>query len=252
VVDRARLPFGKFFWSDWRADPNLRACSAGARGLWMEMLCIAAAHQPPGYVAVNGMPCDEEMIARLAGIPISEVRLLLPEIETNGVSSRDRRGWIYSRRMIRDAKRRDKAQIDGKKGGNPNLCKDREKTQGVKGRDKGADKPHIPEANSDTNVSAAKAASADDLKAAVWAEGKALVATTGKPAKAAGQIVGRWRNNAPDDTTLLEIIRDAKGKMDPLAWVPAALKARATLDPMAALQRDAARIAREDQRRAAA
>ncbi len=34
--------WSKFYWSDWLSDSALRAVSSAARGLWIDMLCIAA------------------------------------------------------------------------------------------------------------------------------------------------------------------------------------------------------------------
>jgi DNA-binding Lrp family transcriptional regulator len=115
--------WSKFYWSDWSSDHCLRACSIAARGLWMELLCIAAGHDPIGYVAVNGRSLSAEEIARIAGLAAPEVETLLRELERNGVFSRDRKGAIYSRRMIRDQKRAKTARKNGKNGGNPNLIK---------------------------------------------------------------------------------------------------------------------------------
>jgi hypothetical protein len=146
------LPWAKFFWSDYAADPALRLCSFAAQGLWMRMLCIAAEHEPGGYVAVNGRGLDNQAIARSTGGSVEEVETLLSELEGNGVFSRDRRGWIYSRRLVNDAKRRRKASEAGKLGGNPTLRKQRGKSPTLKGKDKGSlngeANPHIPEARS--------------------------------------------------------------------------------------------------------
>lgn len=140
------LPFGKFFWSDYASDPALKICSFAAQGLWMRLLCIAAEHDPVGYVAVNGRGLETSGIARAAGGSLDEVSALLDELESNGVFSRDRRGWIYSRRMIRDAKKARKARENGKKGGNPSLGKQTENPAS----DNPEVKPHIPEARYQT------------------------------------------------------------------------------------------------------
>jgi hypothetical protein len=92
----------KFFWSDWSSDKGLRACSYAARGLWMELLCIAAEAKPKGFVSVNGRACDAGCISRMTGGEIGEVAALLSELEEHGVFSRDEAGAIYSRRMIAD------------------------------------------------------------------------------------------------------------------------------------------------------
>lgn len=115
----------KFFWSDWESDPALRLCSFAAQGLWMRLLCIAAAHDPIGYVAVAGRPLGATDIARMTGGSEGEVADLLGELDRNGVFSRDRQTRIYSRRMVNDAKRAAIARKNGAKGGNPNLSKER-------------------------------------------------------------------------------------------------------------------------------
>jgi hypothetical protein len=140
----APLPFGKFFWSDYASDPALKVCGFAAQGLWMRMLCIAAEHSPVGYVAINGRCLDPQAIARVCGGSLDEVSELLSELESNGVFSRDRRGWIYSRRMLRDAKKARNARENGKKGGNPKLRKQTENPEPDNPSDKGRDKPHIP------------------------------------------------------------------------------------------------------------
>ena len=97
--------WGKFFWSDWLSDSGLRACSYGARGLWMDMLCIAAGAQPKGYISVAGRACDAKAIARLTGGQMDEVVALIAELEEHGVFSRNEAGTIYSRRMVADTAR---------------------------------------------------------------------------------------------------------------------------------------------------
>lgn len=111
----------KFFWSDWQSDPCVRLCSLAARGLWMDMLCIAGQHDPIGYVAVGGRGLDSTALARMTGGSESEVSALLAELEQNGVFSRDRHGRVYSRRMVADAKKQAAARDFGKEGGNPKL-----------------------------------------------------------------------------------------------------------------------------------
>lgn len=142
--------WSKFFWSDWQAEPTLRRCSLAARGLWMEVLCLAAQAEPAGYLVKDGEPLDVARLARNVGAKNGEVDRLLAELETEGVFSRDRRGRIYSRRIVRDAKLRAAAVKSGKRGGNPTLCKQREKSLTLKGADNATVGPisHKPESTS--------------------------------------------------------------------------------------------------------
>jgi hypothetical protein len=110
-------PHTRFFWKDWEYDPALRLCSLAAQGLWMRLLCIAARANPVGYLVIDGRPCTDDDIARLAGEPVDTVRALLDELERNCVFSRTRKGIIYNRRMTRDAKRSAANRENGQKGG---------------------------------------------------------------------------------------------------------------------------------------
>jgi hypothetical protein len=138
----------KFYWSDWESDPALRLCSLAAQGLWMRMLCIAASHDPVGYVAVAGKGLDETALARLTGCSESEVASLLGELTKHGVFSRDRHGRIYSRRMVRDARKSSEARKNGRLGGNPSLRNSKGIRKVDNPQDKGGLKPQEPEARS--------------------------------------------------------------------------------------------------------
>jgi hypothetical protein len=114
-------PWMKFYPSDWRADPALRMCSLGARGLWAELMCIMHEAEPYGFLLVNGLPMNEKQIASLAGAPLRETVNYIAELESCGVFSRSPAGVIYSRRMKRDQEKAEKDKANGKGGGNPNI-----------------------------------------------------------------------------------------------------------------------------------
>lgn len=113
--------WSKFFWSDWKSDPNLRACSFAARGLWMDMLCIMAMSPEFGMLIAGGEPLDAMGISRQIGGDPREIETLLGELEKRGVFSRNRAGTIYSRRLVKESKKRSMAAENGAKGGNPKL-----------------------------------------------------------------------------------------------------------------------------------
>lgn len=112
-------PWIKFYPSDWRADPALRMCSLGARGLWMEMLCLM--HEADGLLMVNGKQLLPRQLAALAGASVDEVNAWLLELSDAGVFSRDENGAIYSRRMKKDLAKAAEDKANGRKGGNPGL-----------------------------------------------------------------------------------------------------------------------------------
>jgi len=143
---RARQPWMKFYPSDWQSDLGLRSCSAAARGLWMEMICIMQQSAPVGFLTVNGRSPDPALLSVLCGIPEKVIKGGLAELLEAGVYSVTDDGVIYSRRLIRDAEKAETDKANGGKGGNPRL------KAGVNPqpnpRVMGVDKAHIPEARS--------------------------------------------------------------------------------------------------------
>ncbi len=113
------LAWSNWFWRDWDSDPGLRLCSFAAQGLWMRMLCIAAASQRPGYVMVADRACSTEDIARITGGSVDEVSQLISELEKGGVFSRDAERVIFCRRMVRETERISEFREHGKRGGRP-------------------------------------------------------------------------------------------------------------------------------------
>lgn len=140
----SRRPWMQFFPADWRADPSLRLCSRAARGTWIDMLAIMHEAASYGELTVNGTPLDAVGLAKLLGERPEDIAADLAELESNGVFSRRRNGVIYSRRMERDEIKSSKNRDNGKMGGNPSLCRTKEKTQSVNP----PVKPHKPEARS--------------------------------------------------------------------------------------------------------
>lgn len=122
-------PWSKFYWSDWLADPKLKLCSLSAQGLWIRLCCIAAEAVPIGYVVLEGNILGPKDIASECGKPLREVEAALAELLKWGVCRKDRRGRLYSRRLIKDAAKREIARKNGKNGGNPSLRKDGENPQ---------------------------------------------------------------------------------------------------------------------------
>ena len=141
----AANPWSKFVWNDWENDPALRLCSFAAQGLWMRLLCVCAKSDPVGYLTVDGHSPSHDDLALLIGRPAEELLPLLTELSDRGVYSRDAKGRLYSRRLVRDAKASAEARKTGKLGGNPSLLKDKEKTGGDNPQDKDRDNTHKPE-----------------------------------------------------------------------------------------------------------
>lgn len=116
-----KRPAFQFYPADWRKDPALSACSLAARGLWIELMCIAHESETYGILTVNGRPMSSAQLARMVGETPRLIERLLAELEEAGVFSRNEEGAIFSRRMVKDEAIRNVRAEAGKKGGNPHL-----------------------------------------------------------------------------------------------------------------------------------
>jgi hypothetical protein len=108
-----------FFWSGWLGDTAVRRLTPAERGVWIDLLALAAAGSPAGYVCDDkGRPLTLAEIARVtnAASP-DEVAEHIAGILEKGVASRDRAGRLFDRRMVRMAEIAAKRRLSGLKGG---------------------------------------------------------------------------------------------------------------------------------------
>lgn len=113
----SKRPAFQFYPSDWRNEAGLRLCSIGARGLWVEMMCLMHDGAPYGHLTVVGRPISPEALARLVGEGAVPVKRWLAELRDNEVFSETEHGVIYSRRMVRDEGLREARATGGSAGG---------------------------------------------------------------------------------------------------------------------------------------
>lgn len=113
-------PSMQFYPGDWQRDAALRSCSVGARGLWIEMICLMHQAEPYGHLVVNGKPIALDTLARIVGCTAAECRRWVTELTDSGVLS-IADGVIFSRRMVKDEHNRKVRAAGGKLGGNPAL-----------------------------------------------------------------------------------------------------------------------------------
>lgn len=104
---KGRAPYFPFYPDDWTSDDGLAACSIGAQGLWIYMLCVMHRSPKPGYLLnANGERFPEDRLRMARNIPDELFSVLISELETMAVFSRTEDGTIYSRRMVRDFSQR--------------------------------------------------------------------------------------------------------------------------------------------------
>ncbi|CAB4159796.1 hypothetical protein UFOVP726_24 [uncultured Caudovirales phage] len=126
-----KRPAFQFYPGDWRNDLALRKCSLAARGMWVEIMCIAHECEPYGTLRHNGEPLRADDIAGLVGMcSPREAKALIDELVRKGVAKLDADGVIYSKRMVRDEEIRN-ARAEGGKAGGEHGAKGAE--HGVKG-----------------------------------------------------------------------------------------------------------------------
>lgn len=118
-----KRPSFQFYPGDWLRSADLRACSVGARGLWIDMICWMHDGATYGYLKVGTKIIPPSQLASMVGATKVQVDGWLKELVNNGVVSVTDDGCYYSRRMVRDEEIRVKRAAVGKLGGNPRLRK---------------------------------------------------------------------------------------------------------------------------------
>jgi len=107
-----------WFWSDWSGDHAVRSLTPAERGLWIDLLALAAAALPMGYVCDNrGNALSYEEIGRFANCSPTEAQSLVQSILDKGVCGRDQSGRLFNRRMLRDIELANKRRKAGLQGG---------------------------------------------------------------------------------------------------------------------------------------
>jgi hypothetical protein len=214
----AAKPWMKFYPRDWRADEKLRLCSLGARGLWMELIALMHGSDRYGFLLIGGKPPSPEQIAVQVGAPVDEVVRLLDELRAAGVYSVSTRGVIASRRMQQDAIRSSLARDYGKRGGNPNLRKQTEKTPGVKGQDNAGLKLRGQRPESVSKETAG------NPEKSVFDQAVEVLAAKGTSPSSARSFVGRLRKDHGDDKIAAAFTEARRLDIsDPKPWVVARL-----------------------------
>lgn len=117
----AKSPAFQFYPGDWQRDAALKSCSVGARGCWIEMICIMHQAEPYGHLQINGKAVDFQTLSRMIGASERETKKWISELETAGVFQRTPEGAIFSKRMVKDEATRRARAAGGKLGGNPKL-----------------------------------------------------------------------------------------------------------------------------------
>lgn len=104
----SKYPAFMFYIGDWMKDPALRAVSATARGVWIDMLCLMFESPRRGYLeTATGEPISIRHLSRMTGVSDKILRRSVAELRSMCVCSSTDVGTIFSRRIVRDEERRE-------------------------------------------------------------------------------------------------------------------------------------------------
>lgn len=106
---------------DWMSDSRLRLCSAGARGLWIDIMCLMYLSNERGYLLVDDTVLDEEMLQRTLGYDAIEFDKCFTELIKYNIIKKDDKNRYFCKSIVEAQKLSEKRSVSGKLGGNPNL-----------------------------------------------------------------------------------------------------------------------------------
>lgn len=100
-------PAQQWYWDDWFSAFDVRLCSVGARGVWIDMLGIMYKAEIRGTLTVNGRQINSKTLAKIVGETMANTNKYLKELEEQDVFSRLEDNTIICRRMFRESGRKD-------------------------------------------------------------------------------------------------------------------------------------------------
>lgn len=113
----------KLWTRDWLDSKELRRCSPLARAVLADLMCLANEGQPHGYLADKVGQLTPQFMASRCVISASQFARAVAELIEHGRLSRSENGTLFIQRMVEDEALRVKMAEGGRKGGNPNLVK---------------------------------------------------------------------------------------------------------------------------------
>ena len=110
-----------FYPADWMSDSRLRLCSVGARGLWIDILCLMYLSSERGYLVIEDTILDEQMIQKALAYDAKEFDDYFTELKRYNIIKKDEKNRYFCKTMVNAQQLSEKRTMSGKLGGNPNL-----------------------------------------------------------------------------------------------------------------------------------
>lgn len=122
-----KKPAFQFYPGDWRKDQNLSRASLQAKGAMIDIMCLAFECDKRGVLATGGIPWTIDEIAYAIGGDKNQNVIAIEELLTKKILKKNKKGAIFSARMVRDEAILEKRRKGGELG----------KDHGVKGKEFG-------------------------------------------------------------------------------------------------------------------
>ena len=114
-------PSFQFYPGDWLKDPILRSCSFRAKGVWIDLICIAFECPVKGVLRSSYGRFTVEELSRMLTGNEREKRAGLKELIDKNILKKLGDGSFYIKRLYEICKLSETRRRAGKKGGNPAL-----------------------------------------------------------------------------------------------------------------------------------
>ena len=115
-------PWMQFNTRDWLDNKELRRCSAEARAVLADLMCMAHEGTPYGFLCDDIGPLSDAYMASRCVLPVARFRKCLLELARNERITQ-KSGSFFIQRMVTDEETRQKRAAGGVLGGNPSLGK---------------------------------------------------------------------------------------------------------------------------------
>jgi hypothetical protein len=115
------LPWMRFHTRDWLDNKELRRCSASARAILADLMCLAHEGEPYGHLADKVGPLTVKYMASRCVVTTGQFLKAIAELTKHERIKTAESGALFVERMVEDEELRLKMAEGGRKGGNPNL-----------------------------------------------------------------------------------------------------------------------------------
>lgn len=89
---------------DWICDPKLRMATKEQKGVWIDLICIMAMSERPGYLILDGRPMTTKEIAKALDMRTNYLERCLNQLSKLGVIRQTTDGLLYSKRVEKEMK----------------------------------------------------------------------------------------------------------------------------------------------------